>query len=69
MPYGIEPLPEPCDAPVLMHRIQRTPCTPEDLMATFLTVLREAGRNQVTVETASDGAGGPAIQFTYEETR
>lgn len=65
----IEPLPPAGPATLDYHRIQKTPCSPEQLMATFLTAAREAGGRDLTITAvADDDITGPHIDFHWQET-
>lgn len=65
----IEPLPAPSSEPVTYSRIQKTPCTTRELMATLLKTVEEAGTNEITINATRNGITGPTVEFIWKEAR
>lgn len=68
IPDGVPPLPDACPVPVTRGRIQTTPCSTRELMATFIKAIEEAGANEITVNATRYDGTGPAIEFTWKDT-
>lgn len=64
----VVPLPEP-SGPVRMMRGLHTPCTPEEMVATLMTALREAGTNTITVTCSNFDIDRPTVEFCWERER